>query len=173
MAPDVFRTFALCDRGTGEACGIRFEICGNAQPSGVADPAAQPDTDAQPRPRHVALSGSALIVVHCAGVAPTDAASTSGAERLVFSLAEVARMTGFSERGVERDCRAGKVRHVHRGQTRGMTRADRRADRRLHVAAPATGHASYRRAVIGGGRRRTHPPALARTALTHLIHGTR
>ena len=122
MAPDPFRTLTLCDRSDGKPCDVRLRLRSDGQAPDASDPTARPDTDAQQNPHHVVLPASALIVIRCACASEAGAARASGAERLVFSLAEVAWMTGFSERGIERDCRGGKVRHVHRGQSRGMTR---------------------------------------------------
>lgn len=39
----------------------------------------------------------------------------------VYSLAEVAERTGFAERQLTLDCRAGRVEHTKRGGFRGMT----------------------------------------------------
>lgn len=39
----------------------------------------------------------------------------------LFTLAEVAERTGFNLLGLARDCRAGRVEHVHRGRDRLMT----------------------------------------------------
>lgn len=39
----------------------------------------------------------------------------------VYSLDEVAEMTGFSLRSLERKCRQGKLKHIHEGRKRGMT----------------------------------------------------
>ena len=53
----------------------------------------------------------------------------------VLSLEGVAELTGMSLRQLERDCRAGRIRHTHRGKLRGMTREQIRD----MVAAYATG----------------------------------
>lgn len=39
----------------------------------------------------------------------------------VYTLDEVAAMTGFSVRTLEDDCREGKVKHTRKGRTVGMT----------------------------------------------------
>lgn len=39
----------------------------------------------------------------------------------LYTLEQVAEMTGFSLRALQRKCRAGTVKHVHDGRTRGMT----------------------------------------------------
>lgn len=39
----------------------------------------------------------------------------------VYSLEQVAEMTGFSLRALQKKCRAGTVKHVHDGRNRGMT----------------------------------------------------
>jgi len=44
-------------------------------------------------------------------------------ERLLYPLAEVAEMTGFTLSSLVADCRAGRIKHVHRGRERTMTRA--------------------------------------------------
>lgn len=41
----------------------------------------------------------------------------------LYTLAEVAEATGFNLRGLEQDCRHGRVGHVHRGRDRLMTTA--------------------------------------------------
>ena len=40
----------------------------------------------------------------------------------LYTLSEVAEITGFALRTLQRDCRAGKITHVHRGRDRLMTR---------------------------------------------------
>jgi hypothetical protein len=42
-------------------------------------------------------------------------------QKLVYSLPEVAELTGFPLRSLQRQCRAGKVEHIHYGRYRGMT----------------------------------------------------
>jgi hypothetical protein len=42
-------------------------------------------------------------------------------DRLVYTLAEVAEITGWSETTLQRDCRAGRFAHVRRGRAYGMT----------------------------------------------------
>lgn len=39
----------------------------------------------------------------------------------VYSLEQVAEMTGLSLRAIQLACRASEVEHVHHGKTRGMT----------------------------------------------------
>ncbi len=39
----------------------------------------------------------------------------------VWPLAEVANITGFSQRWLEKECRADRLEHTHEGHTRGMT----------------------------------------------------
>ena len=46
----------------------------------------------------------------------------TAAEKLTYSLAEVAEMTGFARSALEDDCRAGRIAHVKRGHFVGMTR---------------------------------------------------
>lgn len=58
----------------------------------------------------------------------------------VFTLAEVAEQTGMSLRQIEKDCRAGRVRHVHRGQLRGMTRAHIAELVERHTISPGVEH---------------------------------
>ena len=57
------------------------------------------------------------------------------ADLAVLPLEGVAELTGLSLRQLERDCRAGRIRHTHRGNLRGMTREQIRD----MVAAYATG----------------------------------
>lgn len=47
----------------------------------------------------------------------------AGMEKLVFTLAEVAEMTGWSELSIQRDLRGGKYKHIYRSKKYGMTRA--------------------------------------------------
>lgn len=42
-------------------------------------------------------------------------------EKFVYPLAEVAELTGWSELSLLRDCRAGRIEHVHRGNAYGLT----------------------------------------------------
>lgn len=51
----------------------------------------------------------------------SDFADHGGLPRL-YTLSEVAALTGFALRTLQRDCRAGKITHVHRGRDRLMTR---------------------------------------------------
>lgn len=46
---------------------------------------------------------------------------TDNAFPRLFTLREVAERTGFAFRTLQRDCRAGRVTHVHRGRDRLMT----------------------------------------------------
>lgn len=39
----------------------------------------------------------------------------------LYTLAEVAEQTGFALRSLQRDARAGKIAHIHRGRQRLMT----------------------------------------------------
>jgi len=55
----------------------------------------------------------------------------------LFTLKEVAERTGFSLRTLERDCRAGRVVHVHRGRDRMMTSAQIQMLVDQHTTTPA------------------------------------
>lgn len=57
----------------------------------------------------------------------------------LHTLAEVAALTGFSERSLADDCRAGRIEHVHRGRDRLMTDEQIAALIREHTVHPATG----------------------------------
>ncbi len=117
-----------------------MQLCGSRQWSDISEPDSPRDLDSRQSPCLVAPPGSALIVVRCGRSPEADASARP--ERLVFSLTEVAWMTGFSERGIERDCRAGKVRHVHRGQTRGMTREQIEELVAVYTTHPQSPHSS-------------------------------
>jgi hypothetical protein len=43
-------------------------------------------------------------------------------EPIVFTLAKVSELTGWAEITLLRDCKAGRIEHVHRGNSYGMTR---------------------------------------------------
>lgn len=57
--------------------------------------------------------------------------------KLTHTLAEVAQLTGFSERSLADDCRAGRIEHVHRGRDRVMTDEQIAALIRAHTVRPA------------------------------------
>jgi hypothetical protein len=54
----------------------------------------------------------------------------------LYTLREVSDQTGFALRTLERDCRAGRVEHVHRGRERLMTAAQVQTliEKHTHVA---------------------------------------
>lgn len=54
----------------------------------------------------------------------------------LWTLAEVAEQTGFALRTLERDCRAGRVEHVHRGRVRCMTTPQVQALIARHIERP-------------------------------------
>jgi len=59
-----------------------------------------------------------------AGQRPHSQSPTGGrVERILFTLEEVAEMTGFALEPLRQDARDGRIEHVHRGRERYMTRA--------------------------------------------------
>ncbi len=95
MTPDPIRIFILCECSDGETCDVRLQILGDGRDPGIVNPTAHPDTNVQQSPHHVVTPASAVAVIRCACPAKTGTTSASSVERLVFSLSEVARMTGF------------------------------------------------------------------------------
>jgi hypothetical protein len=58
------------------------------------------------------------------GQRPQSQLATGGRlERILFTLEEVAEMTGFALEPLRQDARDGRIEHVHRGRERYMTRA--------------------------------------------------
>jgi hypothetical protein len=58
-----------------------------------------------------------------AGRGPHSRSATAGrVEKILFTLEEVAAMTGFPLEPLKQDARDGRVEHVHRGRERYMTR---------------------------------------------------
>lgn len=62
--------------------------------------------------------------------------SSKVAEEDVLTLAQVAELTSWSEKGLERDCRAGRFSHVRNGRRFGMTRPQIHVMVALHQAGP-------------------------------------
>lgn len=63
------------------------------------------------------MTASPLDSVHADEVARYLAERNSR----VYSLKEVAEMTGFAERSLELKCRAGSIKHTREGRRRGLT----------------------------------------------------
>lgn len=56
----------------------------------------------------------------------------------LWTLKEVSEQTGFALRTLQRDCRAGRVTHIHRGRDRLMTTEQVQALIAQHVEQPQT-----------------------------------
>ncbi len=64
----------------------------------------------------------------------------------LYTLEEVAAATGFALRTLERDCRAGRIAHVHRGRARMMTADQVEALIELSIKQPLPDSEAGRRA---------------------------
>lgn len=71
---------------------------------------------------------------------------TDGVVSRLFTLQEVAERTGFALRTLQRDCRASRVAHVHRGRDRLMTeqQVQELIDRHTKIPAPPQPDAKLR-----------------------------
>jgi hypothetical protein len=65
-------------------------------------------------------------------------------DKLVFTLAEVAEMTGWNEESIRRACHEGRYRHTRRGKFYGMTMTQVEAMVASHEVEPIPGPASAR-----------------------------
>lgn len=65
------------------------------------------------------------------------AAQRAHPKRWLYTLAEVAELTGFSERSLLDDCRAGRIAHVHRGRAYGLTPEQLESLIATHIVTPS------------------------------------